>query len=205
MKIDKKAVMGVLLVMGMISIACYFPQVMTQDQVVATEAQKVLSQILQQTEAAKAAATYTPYPTYTPMPTYTPQPVNNYPPHYEPYRPSDSGGWFHRRCNQAIFISENFPDYTRFNEGDTFTKTWVLKNTGDCTWNSDYDLVFTGGNSLYGDTSIPLSENVHPGEIVELSVDLTAPSRDGIYKGYWGLRSDDGDVFANFWVTIKVH
>jgi hypothetical protein len=27
--------------------------------------------------------------------------------------------------------------------GESFTKTWTLKNTGTCQWTSDFDVVFT--------------------------------------------------------------
>jgi hypothetical protein len=205
MKMSRNIIIGSVLVLVLFSTACLFPQVMSQDDAVATEVQKALGILAEKTEAAKAAATYTPYPTYTPQPTYTPEPSRKYyVPNFEPYRSNYYYGWNRQYCNRAEFLGENYPDYSRFDEGDHFTKTWVLRNTGRCTWTTDYKLVFTSGNSMSGDICIPLSEEVEPGEIVELSVDLTAPYRDGTYKGNWGIESDYGDVFANFWVLIRV-
>jgi hypothetical protein len=203
MKVNKKIIIASIFILVVFSTACYFPEVMTEDQTVATEVKKALEEVLEKTESAKAAATYTPYPTYTPQPTYTSQPFRNGP-YYEPFRPSDSGRRMSYYCNKAEFISENIPDRTLFNECDDFTKTWVLRNTGRCTWTTDYKLVFISGNSMSGDISSSLPYDVPPGGIVEVSVDLTAPSRDGTYKGNWAIVSDDGYRFANFWVLIFV-
>ncbi|REG11368.1 NBR1-Ig-like domain-containing protein [Pelolinea submarina] len=192
----------------LVSSACYFPTVMTEDEAVATEVQKVLEDIQDETATANAAATYTPYPTYTPAPTYTPQAtawVNPYyNPYYNQYIPSDSGGRYIRSCNNAEFIGENFYDYAIFNNGTVFTKTWVLRNTGVCTWTTDYKLVFKYGNSMSSDISSNLPYDVPPGGIVELSVDMKAPAADGTYKGYWTIQSDVGEQFFDFWVAIKV-
>ncbi len=103
------------------------------------------------------------------------------------------------------------------NDGDAFqpeaafTKTWRLKNIGTCTWTPDYDLVFVGGDRMDGQTVISLDQNVRPGEIVDISVDLVAPSDPGDYLSRWQLRDADGKLFGigddqdqPFWVSIKV-
>jgi len=204
MRISKTRIFIFLAAIALISSACYFPQIMTSDQAVATEVEKALDDIMEQTASAKIEATYTPYPTYTPAPTYTTQAFTA--PYYDAYVPSDSGG---RRnitnyCNNATFVSETIPDNTIFSRGDTFTKTWTLRNTGRCTWSTDYHLIFYSGNSLGGVIASELPHDVPPGGIVLLSVDLTAPSAAGTYKGDWSIESDDGYRFAKFWVQIKV-
>ena len=200
----KYSVLAAILAVLLVSSACYFPTVMTADEAVATEVQKVLEDIQDETATANAAATYTPYPTYTPAPTYTPQATVWVNPYYNQYIPSDSGGRYIRSCNNAEFIGENFYDYAIFNNGTVFTKTWVLRNTGVCTWTTDYKLVFKSGNSMSGDISTNLPYDVPPGGIVELSVDMKAPGTDGTYKGYWTIQSDIGEQFFDFWVAIKV-
>jgi len=136
----------------------------------------------------------TPYPTYTPAPTYTAQPSYSY-----SYQIGTPGG-----CLNAVFVSENVPDNTVFSPGDTFVKTWTIKNTGYCTWNTNYKLVFYSGDDMDGDHSTNLPEAVSPGEKVELSVTLTAPNSEGTFRGDWRVRSDTGVNFARFWVQIKV-
>lgn len=205
MKNNKSLFLGIILITAFLSSACFFSNILTTDQVIATEVEKALDDALEQTAEVEAAATYTPYPTYTPVPTYTTQPNSTSWPFWNEYIPSDTGGSrLTGYCNDATFLEETIPDNTVFNPGDVFTKTWTLKNTGQCTWTTDYQLVFTSGNSLSGDTSSYLPYEVPPGGYVVLSVELKAPSSTGTYKGNWAVESDNGYSFANFWVQIKV-
>ena len=64
---------------------------------------------------------------------------------------------------------------------------------------------------MNGPSAVALTRNVNPGETVELSVTLTAPNKDGHYRGYWKLRNASGVLFGfgaqadtAFWVDIKV-
>lgn len=116
-------------------------------------------------------------------------------------------------CDRASFISDvTVPDGTDFAPGESFTKTWRLKNTGTCTWTSDYDLVFDQGDAMDGPASKPLTAaSVAPGQTMDISVDLKAPGTTGTYKGFWKLRNDKGVLFGvgaqgdvAFWVEIDV-
>ncbi len=107
-------------------------------------------------------------------------------------------------CNKAQLVSENPVDDAVYEPGDTFTKTWRFKNIGTCTWNTNYKLVFVSGNAMGGTASKNLTSSVAPGETVDISVNLTAPSSSGTHKGVWNLQGDDGENYANFWVQIKV-
>lgn len=88
------------------------------------------------------------------------------------------------------------PDGTAFKPGDTFVKTWKLKNTGTSTWGSAHSLVFVSGEQMGAPASIPLSATVPPGETVEVSVSLTAPQSPGSYFSFWALRGPAGNVFG---------
>lgn len=100
-------------------------------------------------------------------------------------------------CDRAAFVSDiTVPDGTEFEPGEDFKKTWRLKNDGTCTWNTGYALVFDDGNAMNGPVSIPMPENVAPGETVDLSVNLTAPSKSGTYRGNWLLRNASGSAFG---------
>jgi len=107
-------------------------------------------------------------------------------------------------CNWPDFQSETIPDGTQFDPGDTFTKSWRIKNRGTCTWNSNYKLVFVSGDQIGGPSSKALTANVDPGETADLSINLTAPASEGTYKGTWKIQADDGEQFGNYWVEIKV-
>jgi hypothetical protein len=114
--------------------------------------------------------------------------------------------------DRAEFIADvTVPDGSDFTPGQAFVKTWRLRNAGTCTWTSSYDLIFDHGDAMGGPASQALLGLVHPGETVDLSIDLTAPSAEGGYQGYWLLRNSEGMIFgigvnANiaFWVEIEV-
>lgn len=111
-------------------------------------------------------------------------------------------------CNMASFVQDiTIPDGTSIVTGAAFTKTWRLRNTGSCTWNSSYALVFDRGDKMSGPDAQPLLGNVAPGATVDISVSLTAPASAGNYRGYWRLRDGSGVLFGlstgSFWVDIK--
>jgi hypothetical protein len=92
--------------------------------------------------------------------------------------------------DKAEFVADvTVPDGSVFRPGESFTKTWQLKNTGTATWTPTYTLVFMSGNQMGDTVSVPLPKNVPPGETVDASVSLTAPSQAGNYFGFWILRS----------------
>jgi hypothetical protein len=103
------------------------------------------------------------------------------------------------------------PDGAKFNPAATFTKTWRLKNIGSTTWNTHYALVFVSGESMGAQKVINLTSQVHPGDTVDLSVAMVAPTNVGVYQGFWMLRNSAGTLFGigpdgdkPFWVKIEV-
>jgi hypothetical protein len=107
-------------------------------------------------------------------------------------------------CLYAKMVMETIPDGTQINASGSFTKTWVLENTGSCTWTPGFRLVFTGGEPMNGPSAVRIGKNVAPGERVTISVDLSAPSYPGSCRGNWALESDQGVRFAPIWLQIDV-
>lgn len=145
-----------------------------------------------------AQATNTPLP-----PTTTPQPSQS------PVPPSPSKA--PEICDRGDFAGETIPDGTILQAGQTFTKVWTLKNTGSCTWTSNYAVVFVQGEAMGGQTKQLTTGSIAPGETVQISIDLIAPSKVGSYRGEWLLRNSGGVLFGlgsdaakRFWVEIKV-
>ncbi|MCG2786810.1 MAG: hypothetical protein L6461_17100 [Anaerolineae bacterium] len=111
-------------------------------------------------------------------------------------------------CNAVSFVQDvTIPDGTSIVTGAAFTKTWRLRNTGSCTWNTSYSLVFDRGDKMSGPDAQPLLGSVAPGATADVSVSLTAPASSGNYRGYWRLRDGAGVLFGlstgSFWVDIK--
>jgi hypothetical protein len=114
--------------------------------------------------------------------------------------------------DSAGFIKDvTIPDGSRIDPDDSFTKTWRLRNTGDCTWTSEYSLVFVSGDQMAGAFVVPITEHVGPSQLVDLSVKLRAPKGVGTYRGYWMLRNAKGYNFglgdaanAPFYVNVLI-
>lgn len=114
-------------------------------------------------------------------------------------------------CNLAKFEGDiTVSDGTTFLPGTGFTKTWRLRNTGSCTWTTAYDLVFVSGDQMGAPSVVDLPGNVLPGQVIDLSVSMTAPNSPGSYRGNWKLRDSSGNLFGvgkagvSFYVDIKV-
>jgi hypothetical protein len=115
-------------------------------------------------------------------------------------------------CNRMQFIKDvNYPDDTELAPGTVFDKTWRIKNTGSCTWNSNYVLIFDHGDALSAPASVQLTNGtVPPDTEVDVTVKgMKAPDQPGSYQGFWKLRDGTGYVFGigdagkAFWVKIK--
>jgi hypothetical protein len=136
-----------------------------------------------------------PFPTYplgTFAPTRTPAPVI--------------------LCDAAAFVKDvSISDGTALGRGANFTKIWRIQNIGTCSWTPSYSLVFVSGDQLGAPGSVALAGNVNPGQTIDLAVEMTAPDKDGHYRGFWKLRNASGVLFGigdqaqvAFWVDIYV-
>lgn len=108
-------------------------------------------------------------------------------------------------------IDVAIPDDSQMQPGEEFTKIWRLQNAGTCTWNEDYSAALFSGDSMGAPSSVPITEEVLPGESVDVAVDLIAPETSGTYQGNWKLKNDSDEWFgigpsggSAFWVRIVV-
>lgn len=114
--------------------------------------------------------------------------------------------------DRATFVGDiTIPDKTVLAPGASFVKTWRLYNSGTCNWDSLYEAVFVGGELMGGQMIVPLTDNVPPGNAVDVSIAMNAPANPGTYKGEWKLRNADHELFGigpefdkPFWVQIVV-
>ena len=110
--------------------------------------------------------------------------------------------------DSAVFVEDvNYPDHTRLDAGEEFTKTWKLQNTGNCVW-TGYTIAFVSGDDLRAPDSVPVPETEGRAS-VDVSVDLVAPAEDGAYTSNFELRNTEGESVPlgtepTFWVKIVV-
>src|SRR5574341_1353353 len=115
-------------------------------------------------------------------------------------------------CDTAGFLGDvTVPPNTSFSPGERFLKIWRISNSSDCTWTQDYNLAFTGGDSLGGPLMVSLPRPVDPGHSVDIGIGLTAPEEPGDYQGYWLLRDPSNETIniapnplGALWVQIRV-
>ncbi len=108
--------------------------------------------------------------------------------------------------NDAEFIKDiTIPDYSKIEAGATFTKTWLVKNTGTCSWEEGYQFTFLEGDHLGGPDEVQVTEIITPDTEYTFSVGLTAPEDPGTFKGTWQLYDSEGEAFGQkFIVAIEV-
>jgi hypothetical protein len=100
-------------------------------------------------------------------------------------------------CNAAFFVGDiGLKDGAVLAAGETFRKTWDVRNIGNCTWSREYRLVFNGGKHMDGPDWARFPEIVEPGDHLFLSVTMIAPAKAGTYIGYWMLQAPDGSKFG---------
>jgi uncharacterized protein YkwD len=112
-------------------------------------------------------------------------------------------------CKDAAVLLQDvtIADNTNVAYGSKFVKTWQFRNTGDCNWHG-YSIAFVSGDRMGAPNSAPVDDTAAK-STVNVSVDLTAPTSDGIYTGIFELRNGDGRPLGigtekTFWVKITV-
>jgi len=195
----KRKILTALLVLVLAAVACDLPSNQP------TESPDAIFTAAAQTVSARLTQAASPVPQNSPLPpTFTPiPPTFTLPPAVPTNTPQP--------CNVATVIADvTIPDGTICAPGQTFTTTWKLRNVGTCTWTSGYQLVFDRGDQMGGPVSQQLTTgSVAPGQDINISVNLTAPTAVGTYRGYWRLKDPAGVLFAltsgnSFYVEIKV-
>lgn len=116
-------------------------------------------------------------------------------------------------CENSFTLVEdvNIPDDTELAPNQSFTKRWLLRNNGTCPWSSEYSVIFVGGDQLGAPDSIPFTQDVAPGQTVEVAAGMTTPVQPGTYRGNWQVAGASGEPFGidgviddAFWVRIVV-
>jgi hypothetical protein len=115
-------------------------------------------------------------------------------------------------CDNALYVADiTYPDGEEVAAGASFVKTWRFKNLGPCTWTTDYRVVFsyisdTGKDGVFT-PPFPANfpEEVPPGDTVDVSITLTAPTKADGYEVVFRLQNDNGFFFGpEFWVLFVV-
>ena len=170
--------------------------------------------IARMTQQAIPTATFMPLPTATPLATPTTLSTPTQQPTTAIYVPPAVTSTPTRTalCLHATLISDgDIPDGTEMSPNEAFTKTWTFKNTGTCTWTTEFDIFFVSGDQMSAPSVLDFPQTVQPGQSVTISIPMVAPPEPGTYTGYW-IFADQGarrfgigqEGTGNFSVSIVV-
>ena len=98
----------------------------------------------------------------------------------------------------ADFVDVNIPDNTQMTAGQSFVKTWKIKNSGTCTWGTGYTIIYAGYSTQMSGQPQPLPLPVTPGQEIQISVNFVAPAQPGSYVSAWTLDSGGNTVLTHF-------
>jgi hypothetical protein len=149
------------------------------------------------TQTALAAPTQTPLSTPTMLPTFEPlatSPIITLPAATFPAAAASPTA----SCYQLRFISDvTVPDNTQMAPGQSFTKTWKVKNVGTCAWDAGFKFAFVGGDQMNGTTYI-LPSSVAANAEVDISIAMIAPiNKTGSVRGNWRMQTAGGIYFGD--------
>jgi hypothetical protein len=154
--------------------------------------------------AASPSTTPTPVVSATPTATITPLVSPTLSGLVGTFPTATSGGV--ATCDNSVYLSDvTIPDNTVVNPGQAFTKTWKVSNTGTCTWSATYQIILIAGDAL-GGKSTPIGAVVAPGQSLDVSVAMVAPTNNsGTIQGTWRLQNDKSQPFGTqLTVVIKI-
>lgn len=99
----------------------------------------------------------------------------------------------------AEFVGDiTVPDDTILSPGEAFTKTWQIMNSGTCTWNGDYTIFFLSGSNLSAPEGTLLTRGIEvpPGTMINVSINLVAPTEEGEYRADFKFKDPSGTIFG---------
>jgi hypothetical protein len=145
------------------------------------------------TQTALAAPSDTPVPTLTPSPTSRPLSTST---GGIPFGGATVAAT--TSCYRLAFVSDvSIPDNTPMTPGQTFTKTWKVKNTGSCAWDAGFKFAFTGGDAMNGAT-FTLPSAVPANADLDISIAMTAPTnKTGAVRSNWRMSTAAGQFFGD--------
>ena len=108
-------------------------------------------------------------------------------------------------CYRLLYIKDvTIPDNTPMTPAEVFTKTWQVENNGTCTWRPGFQLVLIGGVAM-GGSPFTLTELVNPGERLDISIKMAAPTNQtGTIQGTWRITDDKGTFFGDALTVVIV-
>lgn len=157
-----------------------------------------------QNAALTPSATPTLEPTATPTmepPTATPEVTEVFPTPTSTTRVSEQGNV----ADKAVYVADvTIPDGTIVKPGASVVKIWSVKNIGETTWKTSYQLAYMDGlKDAKEALNVHLANEVKPALSIQVTVNFTAPTEPGTYYSYWRLTNADRIGFGEV-LSMKI-
>ena len=151
-----------------------------------TEAVSTFASSLTQTALAKPTNTAT----LTPSPTASPTPIRT-------GTPPTQAASVPTTCYGLVYAQDvTVPDNSPMTPGQSFTKTWRVRNTGSCAIAPGFTFKNVGGDPM-GGQPLTLTQPVPAGATTDLSINMTAPTSTGTVQGTWRMADANGSYFGD--------
>ena len=106
-------------------------------------------------------------------------------------------------CYDLLWIEDvTIPDGTNLKPNESFTKTWLVQNSGGCAWPPGFTFQHVGGDPMRGET-LTLEEAIPVGAKREISIQLAVPTdQNGLIQSSWRMADSNGVFFGD---TLSVN
>lgn len=107
-------------------------------------------------------------------------------------------------CYDLLWIEDvTIPDGTNLKPNESFTKTWLVQNSGGCAWPPGFTFQHVGGDPMRGET-LTLEEAIPVGAKREISIQLAVPTdQNGLIQSSWRMADANG-VFFGDTLTVNI-
>jgi hypothetical protein len=107
----------------------------------------------------------------------------------------------------CAIVAEKPYDGATFKPGDSFDKSWTIKNTGTVTWEPDWEFEYKSGDDISPSPDFLIGQQVPPGKTITLVIDIDVPNvpyKDSgkVLVMTWSL--NNGSHFCMPYVAITV-
>lgn len=100
-------------------------------------------------------------------------------------------------CYKLLYIKDvTIPDNTQMTPGQSFTKTWLVQNSGTCAWAAGFKFSLVSGDAM-GGTTLTLPSAVASGAQINLSIAMVAPNKTGTVSGTWRMANAASVLFGD--------
>lgn len=106
----------------------------------------------------------------------------------DPFSEPDSGA---EPEPSSELVDETYEDGTHVATGERFVKSWILRNLGDRRWEGRW-LTRINSTPCSAPRRVPIP-TTEPGQVVTISVEVTASAEPAYCKSYWKMTDSRGE------------